>query len=123
MYTYTAHLNEFAGYTENLGFMALVRQRASNDFASNVNTLVILTASDLVGHLTAFGLQKQDTYWNNKQQFKDLSKYVWQFPHPLLHNMYIPQLRPSPVNYHPPRGSRVKLFQMSKAKCSQLSQR
>lgn len=94
--------------------MALIRERASNDFASNVSTLVILTA---------FGLLKQDKAWNNKQQFKDLSKCVWQFPHPLPWNMYIPQLRLSPVNYHPPWGSHVKLFQISKAKCSQLSQR
>lgn len=51
MIVYTAHLNELIGYIENLGFMALKRQRASNDFASNVSTLVILTA---------FGLLKQD---------------------------------------------------------------
>ena len=111
---YTAHLNELTGYIENLGFMALNKQRASNDFASNMSTLVILTA---------FGLLKQDRAWNNKQRFKDLSKYVWQFPHPLPRNMYIPQLRLYPVNYHPPWGSHVKLFQISKAKCSQLSQK
>ena len=89
----TAHLDELLGYIENVGFMALNRQRASNDFASNMSTLVISTA---------FGLLKQDTAWNNKQQFKDLSKYVRQFPCPLPCNMYTPQLRLYPVNYYPP---------------------
>lgn len=90
------------------------RQRTSNDFASNMSTLVISTA---------FGLLKQDKAWNNKQQFKDLSKYLWQFLRPLPRGVNIPQLRPYPVNYHPLWGSLVKLFQISKAKCSQLSQR
>lgn len=106
-----AHLN---GLHWKFRLYGSERQRISNDFASNMSTLVILTA---------FGLLKQDKAWNNKQQFKDLSKYVWQFPRPLPRDVYIPELRPYPVNYHPPWSSHVKLFQISKAKCSQLSQR